>query len=229
MKTTIPISVLLLTGALLCGGIVRAQRDNGPGRAGEAPCDTCRAGRSRVVEDSLRRYAPEALKDTLARYRAQLQALQAETAALQREVAAGRRTLNERRTRCDELLRIHSPLALLRLAEVDSLLSEPLSEMPDDLLDKTIALGARVVSLNAAAARARALRPLRACVLEGRRMQAEGYTLDGFRKWNDRLRAAIRKGKSDYSREVSGMPLQSERQKKELTDLNNSLMDKVLK
>lgn len=217
----------LFAGLLLAlvSGVEFVSASCGAARPADPPsdCDTCWAARDSSVADSLRRYSPEALADSLAQLQAWHAALAAEAEQLRREMAEAERGLKEKSAACDEMHRTMSSLALLHVSAIDSLLSLPLSELDPALLRQVIAVGLRVASLHACAAKARVLVPLKKYIDEGERMKDKKVSRAVYNTWNDNVQKSIGRFKKDYLSKVAGAVPLNEKQKKELLDLDDTL------
>lgn len=186
-------------------------------------CDTCWAARDSSVADSLRRYSREALADSLARLQVRHDALAAEAGQLQREIAEAEQGLKKESAACNEMIRTMSPLALLHVSAVDSLLTLPFSELDPTLLRQVMAVGSRVTSLSACAVKARTLLPLKEYIKEGERMKGKKLSRAVYNTWHNNVQKSLDRFKKDYLSKVVGAVPLNEKQKKELSDLDETL------
>lgn len=186
-------------------------------------CDTCWAARDSSVADSLRRYSPEALADSLAQLQVHHDALAAEAEQLRREISEAEQGLKKKSAACDEMYRTMSSLALLQVSAVDSLLSRPFSEFNLDMLRQVIAVGSRVAPLRPCAVRARALMPLKKYIDEGERMKTEKLSQAMYNTWVEHVRVAVNRFNKSYLPKVADAVPLSEKQEEELLDMNKAL------
>lgn len=217
----------LFAGLLLAlvSGVEFVSASCGVARPADPPsdCDTCWAARDSSVTDSLRRYSREALVDSLARLQVCHDALAAEAGQLQREIAEAEQGLKKKSAACVEMIRTMSPLALLQVSAVDSLLSRPFSEFNFDMLRQVIAVGSRVAPLRPCAVRARALMPLKKYMDEGERMKTEKLSQTMYNTWVEHVRAAVNRFNKNYLPKVADAVPLSEKQEEELLDMNKAL------
>lgn len=217
----------LFAGLLLAlvSGVEFVSASCGVARPADPPsdCDTCWAARDSSVTDSLRRYSREALADSLAQLQARHDAFAVEADQLRREIVEADRALKEKSADCDEMNRTKSPLALLHVSAVDSLLTLPFSELDPGLLRQVIAVGSRVAPLHACAAKARALLPFKEYMDEGERMKIRKLSQAMYKTWSGHIQESINRLNEDYLSKVSGAIPLSEKQEAELLNLNKAL------
>ena len=203
--------------------LVAVQRGSVVSAFPPSDCDTCWAARDSSVADSLRRYSREALADSLAQLQARHDALAAEVEQLRREMDEAERGLKGKSAACDEMYRTLSPLALLQVSAVDSLLVLPFSELDPALLRQVIAVGSRVAPLRACAVKARALVPLKKYMDEGERMKNKKLSQAMYQTWVGHIQASVNRFNEDYLSKVAGAIPMSVNQGKELSDMNKAL------
>ena len=217
----------LFAGLLLAlvSGVEFVSASCGAARPADPPsdCDTCWAARDSSVTDSLRRYSREALVDSLARLQVCYDALFAEAGQLQREIAEAEQGLKKKSAACDEMIRTMSPLALLQVSAVDSLLTLPFSELDPGLLRQVIIVGSRVTPLHTCAAKARALLPFKKYMDEGERLKTRKLSQAMYKTWSGHIQESINRLNEDYLLKVSGAIPLSEKQEAELLNLNKAL------